>query len=105
MTAQSHLIQILLPLRDNDGRDFPNALFLDIQKMLTDRYGGVTAYARAPAQGVWAHDGTKMRDDIIILEVMTPEFDAAWWKDFRHRLEQVMRQEQLVIRAQRITIL
>jgi hypothetical protein len=103
--AQSHLVQILLPLRDNEGRNFPDSLFSDIQKMLTDRYGGVTAYARAPAQGVWARDGMKMHDDIVILEVMTPELDAPWWKSFRQRLEQVMRQEQLVIRAQSIDIL
>jgi hypothetical protein len=103
--AQSHLIQILLPLRDNEGRNFPDSLFADIQKILTDRYGGVTAYARAPAQGVWARDGAKMRDDIVMLEVMTPELDAAWWKSFRQRLEKIMRQEQVVIRSQSITIL
>src|SRR4051794_9825254 len=103
--APSHLIQILLPLRDNEGRNFPDSLFGDIQKMLTDRYGGVTAYARAPALGVWARDGAKLRDDIVILEVMTPEIDAAWWENFRQRLEQIMRQEQIVIRAQSITIL
>jgi hypothetical protein len=103
--AQTHLVQILLPLRDNESRHFPDALFSEIQKMLTERYGGLTAYGRAPAQGVWARDGLKLRDDIVILEVMTAELDAAWWKSFRQRLEQTMRQEQIVIRAHAITIL
>jgi hypothetical protein len=101
--GEAHLVQILLPLRDNDGRNFPDTLFSEIQKTLTDRFGGLTAYGRAPAQGVWARDGMKMRDDIVILEVMTPELDVAWWTDFRQRLEQRMRQEQLVVRAQTIT--
>lgn len=103
--AETHLVQILLPLRDNEGRDFPDTLFSEIQKMLTDRFGGLTAYGRAPAQGVWARDGVKMRDDIVILEVMTEGLDAAWWQSFRRRLEQIMRQEQLVIRAQAIKML
>jgi hypothetical protein len=35
----------------------------------------------------------------MIVEVMTPELDPAWWADFRQRLERQLRQEQLVIRA------
>lgn len=104
-SAQAHLVQILLPLEDNDGREFPETLFSEIHKLLTERFGGLTAYSRAPAQGVWAQGGRKMRDDIVVVEVMTAELDAAWWKDFRHRLEQAMRQERIVIRSQPIALL
>jgi hypothetical protein len=44
-----------------------------------------------------------MRDDMIILEVMTKRFDRAWWKRFRTTLEKAFRQEEIVVRAHNIT--
>ncbi|MBW8708461.1 MAG: hypothetical protein JF627_04225 [Alphaproteobacteria bacterium] len=102
---QSFLVQILLPLRDNNGRKFPDAIFTGIQDVLTERFGGLTAYGRAPAQGIWARGRRKMRDDIVVVEVMVPRLDAKWWKGFRRRLEKALGQEQLVIRVQRMTVL
>ena len=43
------LIQILLPTHDNDGQPFPHATFATVRRELTDAFGGVTAYTRAPA--------------------------------------------------------
>jgi hypothetical protein len=102
--VDSYLVQILLPLDDNEGDRFPDALFLQIQKTLTERFGGLTAYSRAPGKGIWSQDGLKVRDDIVVVEVMTKTLDTHWWQAFRRELEDAMRQEQLVIRIQSLKI-
>ena len=48
-----HLVQILLPLRDNEGAPFPGDDFTRVRAELVERFGGVTAHLQAPAQGVW----------------------------------------------------
>ncbi len=48
-----HLVQILLPLADNRGRPFPAAMLGDVRRELTERFGGLTAFTRAPAEGFW----------------------------------------------------
>jgi hypothetical protein len=94
------LIQILLPLADNEGLPFPDALFRTLQAELTARFGGLTAHSRAPARGIWSQGGKKQQDDIVILEVMTETLNHGWWRDFRRRWENNLRQELLVVRAQ-----
>ena len=100
-----HLIQILLPRADNDGAPFPDALFAAVQRELTDKFGGVTAFSRAPAEGVWRQGGARQHDDIVIVEVMARELDRDWWRRFRLSLEKTFRQERLVIRSQIIEML
>ena len=99
------LIQLLLPLADNDGAPFPPGLLRAIQAELTEKFGGVTAYSRAPAKGVWQTGEGKQRDDIVILEVMAAELDRDWWRDFRKRLEKDLRQEAVIVRAQAMDLL
>jgi hypothetical protein len=101
-----HLVQILLPLYDNEQQPQPPASFRDVQKELTEQFGGLTAYTRAPAQGLWKQNGNHTtRDDIVIFEVMAEELDAAWWGEYRQQLESRFRQEQIVIRAQQTQLL
>lgn len=67
---------------------------------LTDAFGGLTAYTRAPAQGLWSEsDGPPKRDDIVVYEVMTDALDHAWWAELRRSLERRFAQDELVIRA------
>lgn len=95
-----HLIEVLLPLADNEGRPFPDALLEDIKQVLVDRFGGVTAFTQAPAEGVWASDDDgKRRDEIVTLEVMADELDKRWWRTFRKDLERKLQQEEVVVRA------
>ena len=95
-----HLVQLLLPLYDNDRRPFPRAQFAAVRAELTERFGGVTAYIRAPAQGLWQDDdGDVERDDVAIHEVMVEELDRAWWAAYRERLRRAFGQEELVVRA------
>lgn len=101
-----HLIQVLLPLYDNDGRPLSKDLFRAVAAELADRFGGLTAYTRAPAEGLWKEDEeTTARDDIVIYEVMADRLDRAWWKTYRSGLEARFRQEQVVVRAQVVEIL
>ena len=101
-----HLIQVLLPLYDNNGRPLPKELFRTVAAELTDRFGGLTAYTRAPAEGRWK-DGpaTTARDDIVIYEVMADRLDRDWWRQYRTDLEGRFRQEQIIVRAQVVEVL
>ena len=86
-----HLVTLLLPVYDED-----------VSHELTERFGGVTAYARAPAKGLWKESpehGTT-HDDIVVYEVMVDQLDEKWWSQYRHVLEARYAQKELVVRAQ-----
>lgn len=101
-----HLVQIFLPLRDNAGRPFPAALWRQVRDELLERFGGLTAHARAPATGLWQdEDKDTVRDDIVIHEVMTDTLDEAWWRDYRRELERRFAQEAIVVRVQDVRLL
>jgi hypothetical protein len=97
-----HLVQILLPLSDNAGNRFPRELYGRVRSELTERFGGLTAFTRAPAEGLWTEGGETSRDEIVIFEVMTKELDRDWWRSYRRDLEGRFRQDVIVIRAQAI---
>ncbi|MDX6694377.1 MAG: hypothetical protein QOF02_1980 [Blastocatellia bacterium] len=95
-----HLIQLLLPLYDNNKQHFSQEEFDRVSDELAKRFGGVTAFRRSPAEGVWREgEDDVSRDKVIIFEVMTESLDRDWWSEYRKRLEQRFRQEQLIIRA------
>jgi hypothetical protein len=100
-----HLVQLLLPLYDNAGNAFPEGLYEHMRRELTDRFGGLTAFTRAPAQGLWKNEGGTMRDEIVVVEVMTSDLDREWWGGYRISLETLFQQEHIIIRAQPIVIL
>jgi hypothetical protein len=92
-----HLVQLLLPVTDDDTFASVHA---DLRDELTSRFGGVTAYSRAPAQGVWQPEGRgPVHDDVILLEVVVEHLQAEWWRALRHRLERALNQESIIIRA------
>jgi len=98
-----HLIQLLLPVRDNAGVPFPRADFERVRVELTERYGGVTAYLRSPASGVWRDEGgEEARDEVVIVEVMVGKLQRQSWAEYRRVLERRFRQAELVVRALRI---
>jgi hypothetical protein len=97
-----HLIQILLPLYERSGKKVPRALFRSTAKQLADEFGGVTAYTRSPAQGLWRRDAAKLnRDDVVVYEVMAPEFEPAFWKARRRKFEKDFVQDEIVVRTLR----
>jgi hypothetical protein len=101
-----HLVQVLLPLYDNNGHAFEQAAYLTVKTAFAQKFGGVTAYVRSPAEGAWhGPTGTASHDEIVIFEVMTERLDRRWWRKMRSELARTFRQEQLVIRTNPIEIL
>lgn len=91
------LVQMLLPVV---GR---RKTYDAITRQLAERFGGATAYTRAPAAGLWKNPSDRTeRDDIIVVEVMVDAVDAKWWGAFRRRLEKRLRQKEIVVRAHEI---
>lgn len=98
-----HLVQLLLPLHDGRGQRFDRALYDHVARELTQRFGGLTAYARTPATGLWqARPGETQRDDVVVYEVMVEQVDRDWWARYRQALEVRFAQEELVVRAHAI---
>lgn len=101
-----HLVQILLPVFDNTGRRFDDDRFGEIRRELTGRFGGVTAYLRSPAAGLWQRDdGSVDRDEMVMIEVMVEHLDPEWWADYRSQLETRFQQESVVVRSLGIRML
>lgn len=100
------LIQILLPLNDNSGTPFSHLQYERVRDELTELFGGVTAYLRSPAQGLWKERGTlAIQDDIVIYEVMTDNLDREWWRRYREKLTIDFRQDLLIMRVNEVQLL
>jgi hypothetical protein len=98
-----HLIEILLPLADNSGRPFPDDMFGQVRDVLTAKFGGLTAFSRAPARGL-SRDGAKtVHDDILVFEVMADDLDRAWWEQYRVHLERHFAQDEVMVRSSTVT--
>jgi hypothetical protein len=94
-----YLIQMLLPTQ---GRESDVAR---TREELVDAFGGVTAYTRSPAQGVWlAPDGDRERDSVVMVEVLTRQFDREWWRAYGLTLAARFGQEEIHIRALAVEI-
>ena len=101
-----HLIEILLPLSDNEGKPFAAELHAQVRDELVEHFGGVTAFTRSPAEGLWTEgEGDRERDDIVIVEVMADWLDRGWWRAYRIKLEQRFRQDEIVVRAREVELL
>ena len=100
------LLQILLPLYDNGGEAYPKSMFDRIRSELTDAFGGVTAFLRSPAVGLWEDEsGEVQRDDVILFEIMTDDLDRNWWQRYRHDLQNRFGQQSILVRATDVEML
>jgi hypothetical protein len=96
----SYLVQLLLPVRDNNGRVFSDATWESLKTKLVEKFGGVTAFQRTPAEGIWAPASERRAaEDVFMVEVMTQALDEAWWASLQAELEHALAQEHVVIRA------
>jgi hypothetical protein len=100
-----HLIEIFLPLSDNSGRAFRREKYAAVRKHLTERFGGLTAFTRSPAEGTTTEGGKMVQDDIVVFEVMVESLDQPWWRSYRLHLESGFQQETILIRASSVTLL
>lgn len=95
-----HLLQIFLPLYDNNKQAFDSATYDELRTRLKDQFGGVTFYRNAPVEGLWKDEAGKTNyDELLIAEVMISDLDKDWWQQFKQRLEQKFKQEEILIRS------
>ncbi|HVM38271.1 MAG TPA: hypothetical protein VM265_07790 [Sphingomicrobium sp.] len=95
-----HIVEIFLPLQRNDGSPQPRETFAALRRELVDRFGGLTAFTRAPAEGLWEdEEGQVERDRIVIFELMAERLERGWWSELRARLERELQQDEVLIRA------
>ncbi len=100
------LIQILLPVYDNQQKAFPKEKYIQIQHELTEKFGGITSFMRSPAVGLWKENAQNtVRDDIVIFEVMAEQIKTSWWQQYREKLCEVFVQQELIIRASEVQLL
>ena len=96
-----HLVQILLPTHMRDRTPIAPEQFAQVRAELTERFGGVTAYSRSPATGLWKRDDDEAieRDQVIMVEVVVDVFDREWWAGYREQLETRFGQEEVHARV------
>ena len=100
------LIQMLLPTKSADKVAFSDDLVRLTRKELVDQFGGVTAYTRAPAAGVWTSpEGNAEEDNVVMVEVLSDRFDTAWWHQYAETLKERFGQETIHIRANTVHVL
>src|ERR1700737_3306709 len=100
-----HLVEILLPLNDNSGRPFGAEKYAAIRQHLTERFGGLTAFTRSPAQGTTTGGGKTGHNDIVVFEVMTETRKVSGWGNSRRQLEREFRQDAVVAPSTAETLL
>jgi hypothetical protein len=99
-----HLVQLLLPLHDNNGQRFPQKNYEQIREELTERFGGVTAFVRSPAVGLWKESAEETnRDEVVMFEVLAEQLDRDWWSLYRKQLQNKFRQDEVLVWASSIT--
>ena len=100
------LIQLLLPSTYPGGQTSIDRAIADTRAELVERFGGVTAFLRSPARGAWTSpEGDVEHDDVVMVEVMAPEFDRKWWRAYADTLKRRFSQESILIRAMEIAVL
>jgi hypothetical protein len=94
-----YLVQFLLPV-PAEPTDPYLASVASVRDELTSQFGGVTAYERSPASGVWAgDDGRVVHDRVVMVEVEVPVLDRRWWSGYRSDLARRFGQEAIMMRA------
>jgi hypothetical protein len=96
------LIQLLLPSSPAAGA----AALSATHRELVERFDGLTAYVRSPAQGFWtAPSGAVELDDVVMVEVVTESFDRGWWRIYADVLAKRFAQDVIHVRAVPIEVL
>lgn len=99
----THLIQIFLPRSGDAGKAFEPSSFERVKYELAEQFGGVTAYLRASAEGLWKSDhGDLVADEVAVFEVMVEGIDPTWWRAYREQLELRFNQDEILIRANEV---
>jgi len=100
------LIQLLLPTVASDTATGDRTALNDTARELGEAFGGLTAYTRSPAKGVWTSPaGHTEVDDVVMIEVVTERFDKSWWRQYSDTLAIRFGQDAIHVRALPIELL
>ena len=104
---ENKLVQIFIPLYDNNGVSFPATEYLKLQTFFIEKFNGVTVYKRAPANGLWKEDSgdSPVKDDLVIFEVVTSSIDKGFWSETKMQLQRNFKQESILIRSWAVDLL
>jgi hypothetical protein len=91
------LVQLLLPITGD--RNIATSKLELTRTELLEQFGGVTAYLRSPAKGLWADAGAVAADEVVNVEVVVDEFDRAWWEQYERTLAERFAQQEIHVRA------
>jgi len=100
--------KIYLPLKYNDGQDIDEDKLREIKAELVEAFGAITVSSvTAPYQGTWKYGGVEYLDDIIKIEVVATNDRATkkFFKDFKGRLKQSLRQIDILITTHGIQVI
>jgi hypothetical protein len=101
-----YLIQLLLPTSASGAGAAAPEHVAQTRRELVDAFGGVTAYQRTPAEGVWTSPhGNRERDDVVMVEVVAPRFDRRWWREYADQLAERLQQAAIHVRALQVEVL
>ena len=102
-----YLIELFLPLADNNNQAFESEYFEEVQQHLTEKFGGLTAFTRNPAEGLWKQGKSSKvhHDNIIIFEVFASTLDKPWWKRYKEELKTTFQQKDLIIKVVKIELI
>jgi hypothetical protein len=93
-----YVVELFLPLDAKDGEPIEPHVFEGIVRGLTDRFGGATAFTREMAEGLWKRATTIEPDRIIVVEVVVEDVHEDWWRSYRQRLENLLGQDEILVR-------
>jgi hypothetical protein len=101
-----YLIQLLLPAPRTPSAREPDPRVADTRRELVGRFGGMTAYLRTPAHGVWTSpEGDLAHDDVVMVEVVADTFDRQWWREYAGQLARRFAQDAIHVRAVQVEVL
>ena len=73
---------------------------------LVERFGGVTAYIQAPAEGIWTSpSGRREIDQVVMVEIVADCFDRLWWRSYVNMLADRFQQDTIHVRALQVELL
>src|SRR5262245_16091308 len=100
MARAARRYDIYLPLRFNDGRPIPNERFVDVERRLILRFGGVTSTPpQAPLRGIWQSAAEVYVDQVTVIWVLDkrPRGSARFIAEFKRDLLRDFDQLEILI--------
>jgi len=90
-------LELFLPASNNEGSSFPDSNYSELEKELTERFGGVTIYSRGAVEGKWKNETTSTSEPMVVYEVLLAEFEETYWTTLKRRLEKKFSQKEIMV--------